>query len=52
MVRGLYIDIKFKDERNYNKATALALDRKLHQMISDKSCISMPIIVSLILLQS
>lgn len=48
LVRGLYIDIKFKDEKNYSKAMSLAFEKKLHQMISDKSCISMPIIISLI----
>lgn len=48
LVRGLYIDIKFKDEKNYRKAMNAALDRKLHQMIVDKSCISMPIIVNLV----
>ncbi|MDE6027836.1 MAG: hypothetical protein K2G23_07185 [Muribaculaceae bacterium] len=47
LVRGLYIDIKFKDEKNYRKAMSSVLDRKLHQMIMDKSCISMPIIVTL-----
>lgn len=48
VVRGLYIDVKFKDEKNYRKAISNALDRKLHQMIIDRSCISMPIIISLI----
>ncbi len=48
LVRGLYIDIKFKDEKNYHKAKNNALDKKLHQMIVDKSCISMPIIIELI----
>ena len=51
LVRGLYIDIKFKDEKNYHKALSIALDRKLHQMIEDKSCISMPVIVNLISLE-
>lgn len=51
LVRGLYIDIKFKDEKNYRKAMSFALDRKLRQMIEDKSCISMPIIVNLISLE-
>jgi len=46
--RGLYIDISFKDNKNYQKALAMALDRKLHQQIVDKSCISMPIIVNLL----
>lgn len=48
LVRGLYIDIRFKDEKNYRKAVSLALDRKFGLMISDKSCISMPIIIKLI----
>ena len=48
VVRGLYIDIKFKDEKNYLKAKNIALDKKLNQMIVDKSCISMPIIVRII----
>lgn len=52
LVRGLYIDIKFKDEKNYRKATNIALDRKMRQMIDDKSCISMPIIVNLINVES
>lgn len=52
LVRGLYIDIRFRDEKNYSKATSMALDRKLHRMITDKSCISMPIIITLISLES
>ncbi len=51
LVRGLYIDIKFKDEKNYRKAISSVLDRKLHQMIVDRSCITMPIIVNLISLE-
>lgn len=49
LVRGLYIDIKFKDEKNYRRAQSDALGKKLHQMIVDRSCISMPIIVNIIL---
>lgn len=45
--RGLYIDIYFKDGKNFDKARSLALDRKLHQAIIDRSCISMPVIISL-----
>lgn len=52
LVRGLYIDIKFKDEKNYLKATSIALDRKFHKMIVDRSCISMPIIINTILLDN
>ncbi len=47
LTRGLYIDIIFKDEKNYRKAQSIALDRKLHRMIVDRSCISMPIIVNI-----
>lgn len=50
--RGLYIDIVFKDNRNYQKALSLALDRKLHRQIVDRSCISMPVIVGLNLIES
>ena len=46
--RGLYIDLSFKDNKNYQKAISMAFDRKLHQQIIDKSCISMPIIVNLL----
>jgi len=46
--RGLYIDISFKDNKNYQKALSMAWDRKLRQQIMDKSCIAMPIIVNLI----
>lgn len=49
--RGLYIDIAFKDNKNYQKALTMALNRKLHQQIVDKSCISMPIIVTLCLIE-
>lgn len=45
--RGLYIDIFFKDNKNYQKAISLALDRKLRQQIIDKSCIAMPVIITL-----
>lgn len=48
LVRGLYIDIRFKDEKNYRKAESTSLDKRLHQMIVDRSCISMPIIVTLV----
>lgn len=47
LTRGLYIGIRFKDTKNYKKSIEMALDRKLQQIIKDKSCISMPIKVSL-----
>lgn len=49
--RGIYIDIAFKDNKNYQKALSIALDRKLRQQIIDKSCIAMPITVSLQLIK-
>jgi len=45
--RGLYVDIHFKDKKNYEKALSLSLDSKLHQQIEEKSCIAMPIIITL-----
>lgn len=45
--RGLYIDIEFKDKKNYEKALNLSFDKLVKQKIEGKSCISMPIIVSL-----
>ena len=49
--RGLYIDIEFKDTKNYDKAVNDSLDVKLLQKIENKSCISMPIIINLINLE-
>ena len=45
--RGLYIDIEFKDKKNYQHAQAVAFDKLMQQKIINKSCIAMPIIVSL-----
>jgi len=45
--RGLYIDIEFKDAKNYNYAKEAYWDRVLLQKILNRSCISMPIIVTL-----
>lgn len=49
--RGLYIDIRFKDRKNYEKARMRNLDTLLHRQIEDKSCLTMPVIVSLINLE-
>ena len=49
--RGLYIDIEFKDRKNYEKAVAMALDKQLLQKIDNKSCISMPINIRFINLE-
>lgn len=45
--RGLYIDINFKDKKNYEKASDISFDKLMQQRIESKSCISMPIIVKL-----
>ncbi|MBQ7551179.1 MAG: hypothetical protein IJT04_06610, partial [Bacteroidales bacterium] len=45
--RGLYIDIEFKDKKNYERAVSLAFDKQMRQKIENKSCIAMPIIIEL-----
>jgi hypothetical protein len=45
--RGLYIMIEFKDHKNYDHAEDIALDRMLEQRIRNRSCIAMPIIITL-----
>ena len=49
--RGLYIDIEFKDKKNYEKAVNESFDKKMKQKIDSKSCISMPIMIGLINLE-
>lgn len=49
--RGLYIDIEFKDKKNYEKAVQNSFDNLTKQKIEGKSCISMPINVRLINLE-
>ena len=45
--RGLYIDIEFKDKKNYQHAVEYSLDKLMQQKIENKSCIAMPIVVTL-----
>ena len=45
--RGLYITIKFKDKKNFEKAINTSFKNRLYQKIINRSCISMPIIISL-----
>lgn len=45
--RGIYIDISFKDRNNYEHAVEMSFDTLMQQRIRNKSCISMPIIVTL-----
>lgn len=47
LLRGLYIDIEFKDKKNYERAVNDSFDRLLKQKIENKSCISMPIVLQL-----
>lgn len=49
--KGLYIDIEFKDKKNYEKAVNNAFDKLMKQKIECKSCITMPIIVKLVNLE-
>lgn len=49
--RGLYIDIEFKDKKNYEKAIRDSFDKLMKQKIEWRSCISMPIVVELINLE-
>ena len=45
--RGIYIDISFKDRNNYEHAVQISFDTLMQQRIRNKSCISMPIVVTL-----
>lgn len=45
--RGLYIDLEFKDKKNYEKAITKSFDKLMKQKIEGKSCIAMPIVVNL-----
>ena len=41
--RGLYVDIEFKDKKNYDRAAVTGLDASLGRKIINHSCIAMPI---------
>lgn len=45
--RGLYVDLAFRDRSNYENALRRSYQLILRQRILDKSCITMPIIVTL-----
>ena len=45
--RGLYIDIDFKDRKNYDEAQRINFGILMQQRITNLSCIAMPIIVTL-----
>ena len=48
LVRGLYIDISFKDKKNYEQALSSMFDKRVCKKILNRSCISMPINIDLI----
>lgn len=48
LVRALYIKLEFKDRTNYDAAVAKSLDKVLVQRIVARSCLSMPVSVSLV----
>lgn len=52
LARGLYIDIEFRDRKNYEEALRLNLGITLKRRITALSCISMPIIINLISLET
>lgn len=45
--RGLYIDIEFRDRKNYEHARSISYDHLIEQRIHNRSCIAMPVIVTL-----
>ena len=45
--RGLYINLEFKDRKNFEHAQRIAFDSLLEQRIRNRSCIAMPIIITL-----
>lgn len=46
--RGLYVDIEFKDKKNYDKAFCMNLPAIMQAKIRNNSCILMPITVCLV----
>ena len=49
--RGLYIDIEFKDRKNYEQAKSISFASLLQQRIARKSCLAMPVVVNLVNLE-
>lgn len=45
--RGLYVDIEFKDKKNFLKAESLNLKDLLRNKIKNKSCITIPMAVTI-----
>lgn len=49
--RGLYIDIEFKDAKNYQHAVTIGFATLMQQRIQNKACLSMPVIIKLVNLE-
>ncbi len=49
---GVYVNIEFKDKKNFISAVEKNLEAKFQRQIINRSCIAMPIIVNLINLES
>lgn len=47
VMRGVYVEIEFKDRKNFDKASGDCLQLKLQRKIESKSCLSMPLMVRL-----
>lgn len=45
--RGLYVDIEFKDHKNYERAQRLQLQHVMQCRIKNRACICMPVVVKL-----
>ena len=44
--RALYIDLEFKDKKNYDKAVKAGFRKYLQQNIDARSCLNMPVFIS------
>lgn len=49
--RGLYVDIEFKDRKNYERAVTNSFATRMQQAIVGRSCLSMPVSVELVNLE-
>lgn len=46
--RGLYVTVEFKDRKNFEKAVTTSFKHRIFQKLLNRSCISMPIEISLV----
>ena len=49
--RGLYVDIEFKDKKNYTLALSHQIEMSLQGAIEHYACISMPVIVTVFFIE-